>query len=101
MKRWILIIIIFVIAIGTYSVVFRSKGILAQITLSNQLEKLKLEIDSLKRELQSNRERVKKTKNDSLYMETLVRTKLGMSRKGEKIFRFIPREKKPTDIQPK
>jgi uncharacterized membrane-anchored protein YhcB (DUF1043 family) len=47
MKRWILIIIIFVIAIGTYSVVFRSKGILDQITLSNQLETLKLEIDSL------------------------------------------------------
>jgi cell division protein FtsB len=101
MKRWILIIIIFVIAIGTYSVVFRSKGILDQITLSNQLETLKLEIDSLKRELKSNRERVKKTKNDSLYMETIVRTKLGMSRKGEKVFRFISQEKKPANIQSK
>ena len=99
MKRWIVVIIIFVIAIGSYSVVFRPKGILDQITLSNQLKTLKIEIDSLKYELRSTQEQVKKLKNDSLYMETIVRTKLGMSRQGEKVFRFIPQEAKSTKTQ--
>ena len=99
MKRWIVTIIIFVIAIGSYSIIFRPKGILDQITLSNQIKSLKIEIDSLKNELHSTQEQVKKLKNDSLYMETIVRTKLGMSRKGEKVFRFIPHESKSTKLQ--
>jgi cell division protein FtsB len=49
---------------------------------SQQIAAARAEIDSLKAEIE-------RLKNDTAYIERVAREKLGMARKGEKIFKFV------------
>ncbi len=58
--------------------------------LTKKLQKLKIENIQLTRE-------VKKLKEDPLYLEKVARKKMGMSKKGEVIYKLVPAEPVPAE----
>ncbi|MFA6837208.1 MAG: septum formation initiator family protein [Fibrobacteraceae bacterium] len=64
-------------------------GFWNQYKLSRQISILKQESDSLKTEIEFREAEGKRLLNDSFYIESIARTRYGMSRPGEKVFQFV------------
>lgn len=76
-------------AFMVFQLLFGKNSIPEQRDLSKEIELYQAEIDSLNKVIAERNELIKKIKTDSLYKEELLRTRYGMSRKGEKVFQFV------------
>ena len=54
--------------------------------MEQEIKELNDTVDSLK-------ETIEKLKNDTAYIERIAREKLGMAKKGEKVYKFVEEEK--------
>jgi len=54
--------------------------------MEQEIKKLNETVDSLK-------ETIEKLKSDTAYIERIAREKLGMAKKGEKVYKFVEEEK--------
>lgn len=69
---------------------FGSTGLVRQFHIERENKEMAKTIDSLKIQLDTLKENLRKLREDPLFQEKLARTKLGMSRPGEKVFQFVP-----------
>ncbi len=70
-------------------------GLLRLWRLQREQERLEVEIALLRERSADLRQVRTHLENDMLYIERLVREKYRMVKKGEKVFRVIPREDRP------
>lgn len=60
---------------------------------SSKNKAMEEEIKGLNKTIDSLKETIEKLKTDTSYVERIAREKLGMARKGEKVFKFVDEEK--------
>jgi cell division protein FtsB len=65
-------------------------GLLRQFQIAEENQEISLQIDSLENILKQKQQERNRLVNDSLYIEQIARTRFGFSRKGEKVFQFLP-----------
>lgn len=90
-KRKIILIFIVAIAIVTSiaQLFFGKNSFRQQESVKRSIERYQLQIDSLQLAIDSCDKLIDSIQNDSLYKEFLLRTKYGMSRKGEQVFQLV------------
>ncbi len=64
-------------------------GLVRQMAVSAQNEELRTGNDSLRALLEGMRKQKRRLLKDSAYMEEIARTRFGMSRPGENVYRFL------------
>ncbi len=69
---------------------FGEKGVTEQSILNHQIKELETKIDSLQKEVELKKEIRERLLRDTLYIESIARTRFGMSRKNEKVYYFVP-----------
>lgn len=90
-KRLLIFIALVVLAITSvgFQLMFGKNSLKQQHKVSHDIELYQAKIDSLKHALDSCDIEIERLKNDSLYKEGLLRTRYGMSRKGERVFQMV------------
>lgn len=79
-----------VVLTGTIFVLFFDKNnLIHQKELSAEIAAYQAEIDSLKEIIKSRNELIERLQSDSMYKESILRTRYGMSRQGEKVFQLV------------
>lgn len=68
---------------------FGKNSLRQQHRLQKEIAAEQHQIDSLQRIIDEGNIVIKRLQTDSLYIEKQLRTKYGMSRKGEKVFQFV------------
>lgn len=89
-KRFAVIFLILVVIAVVGNFLFGEKGFTEQRSLSRQIKELEFKIDSLSQELKTKKEIQERLQKDTLYIETIARTRFGMSRKEETVYYFVP-----------
>lgn len=83
-----LLIIVLSIVVVAFQLMFGKNSLKHQHKVSNDIERHQAQIDSLQQVLDSCNLEIERLKSDSLYKEELLRTRYGMSHKGEKAFQL-------------
>ncbi len=92
-KRFIFpTIIIGITFFVVYRVFLGSNGMINQYFISRNNGELTHKIDSLKKVLIEKDVEINRLQGDTSYIEFIARTKLGMSKKGEQVIKFIPKD---------
>lgn len=87
---WIILFtIVATIAIVISQLMFGKNSLKQQQKVTQDIAKYEAQIDSLKHAIDSCNIEIERLKNDSLYKENLLRTRFGMSRKGERVFQMV------------
>lgn len=87
---WIILFAIVVtVAIVVSQLMFGKNSIKQQQKVKHDIAMYEAQIDSLKRAIDSCNVEIERLKSDSLYKEELLRTRYGMSRKGERVFQMV------------
>jgi cell division protein FtsB len=87
---WIILFtIVATIAIVISQLMFGKNSLKQQQKVTQGIAKYEAQIDSLKHAIDSCNIEIERLKNDSLYKENLLRTRYGMSRKGERVFQMV------------
>ena len=87
---WIILFAIVVtIAIVVSQLMFGKNSLKQQQKVKHDIAMYEAQIDSLKHAIDSCNVEIERLKNDSLYKEDLLRTRYGMSRKGERVFQMV------------
>lgn len=81
-------LIVFVIAVVTSQLLFGKNSLRQQNGIERDIATYQHRIDSLQNVIDARNIQIEQLKNDSLYKEGLLRTKYGMSRKGEVVFQL-------------
>ena len=79
-----------VFLLSVWSFLFGQGSVLHQQALKEQNEILRRENDSLLHAIELQEELVRRLRTDSALIESMARTRFGMSKKGETVFRFVP-----------
>ena len=79
----VIVLLLVFVATSLWAFTFGENGLWKQ-------HKLQVEIDSLKNELEHRKNEEERLLKDSFYIESIARTKYGMSKKGEAVYQFIP-----------
>lgn len=93
MKKRFFWIILFTI-VATFAIVisqlmFGKNSLKQQQKITQDIAKYEAQIDSLQHAIDSCNNEIERLKKDSLYKENLLRTRYGMSRKGERVFQMV------------
>ena len=89
-KIYIAILVgIFFVAIVVSQLLFSKGNVFEQQRLIQQIETQQHQIDSLQSVIEERKLIIERLQNDSLYKEEILRTRYGMSRKGEKVFQMV------------
>lgn len=89
-KSYIFLGIILIILFETLFVLFFDKNnLFHQKELSEEIAAYQAEIDSLKEIIEKRNIIIERLKTDSMYKESILRTRYGMSRQGEKVFQLV------------
>jgi len=89
-KRTLIILLVsFVIIFVVLRLFIDKTSVKNQMQLKKQVQLLELQVDSLQNELDVQMEINQKLKEDTFYLESLIRTQYGMSKKGETPIQFI------------
>jgi len=91
-KRFFWIILFTIVA--TFAIVisqlmFGKNSLKQQQRIMQDIEMYQAQIDSLQHAIDSCYIEIGRLKKDSLYKEELLRTRYGMSRKGERVFQLV------------
>lgn len=84
---------VLVFLLSIWSFLFGQGSILHQQALKEQNEILRRANDSLLHAIELQEELIRRLRTDSALVESMARTQLGMSKKGETVFRFVPAQK--------
>ena len=68
---------------------FGKNSLKQQQKITENIARYEAQIDSLQHAIDSCNIEIERLKNDSLYNENLLRTRYGMSRKGERVFQMV------------
>lgn len=87
---WIILFtIVATIAIVISQLMFGKNSLKQQQKITQDIARFEVQIDSLQHAIDSCNIEIERLKNDSLYKENLLRTRYGMSRKGERVFQMV------------
>ena len=87
---WIILFtIVATIAIVISQLMFGKNSLKQQQKITQNIARYEAQIDSLQHAIDSCNIEIERLKNDSLYKENLLRTRYGMSRKGERVFQMV------------
>lgn len=91
MKKHLIILaaIVIIIAMVISQLMFGKNSLRQQHRVSKEIAVYQHQIDSLQQVIDSRNLQIQRLKNDSLYKESILRTKYGMSRKDEKVFQMV------------
>ena len=84
-----ILVVIFFVAIVVSQLLFSKGNVFEQQRLNQQIETQQHQIDSLQSVIEERKLIIERLQNDSLYKEEILRTRYGMSRKGEKVFQMV------------
>ena len=84
-----ILVVIFFVAIVVSQLLFSKGNVFEQQRLILQIENQQRQIDSLNVIIEERKMQIERLQNDSLYKEEILRTRYGMSRKGEKVFQMV------------
>jgi cell division protein FtsB len=89
-KIYIFVAVLLVLILLTLFELFIGKNsLLQQKELSAEIAAYQAEIDSLKEVIEARNAEIERLQNDSLYKESILRTRYGMSRDSEKVFQLV------------
>lgn len=89
-KICIFVVILLLLLLFTlFELFFGRDSIIRQKQLSAEILTYQKEIDSLNKVLQERNKEIDRLTSDSLYKESILRTRYGMSREEEKVFQLI------------
>ena len=87
---WIILFtIVATIAIVISQLMFGKNSLKQQQKITQDIARYEAQINSLQHAIDSCNIEIERLKNDSLYKENLLRTRYGMSRKGERVFQMV------------
>ena len=87
---WIILFtIVATIAIVISQLMFGKNSLKQQQKITENIARYEAQIDSLQHAIDSCNIEIERLKNDSLYKENLLRTRYGISRKGERVFQMV------------
>ena len=87
---WIILFtIVATIAIVISQLMFGKNSLKQQQKITQDIARFEAQINSLQHAIDSCNIEIERLKNDSLYKENLLRTRYGMSRKGERVFQMV------------
>ncbi len=84
--RWILFLLLLVVL---YFSLTGEVGLINLYRSHRETRRMKAEIDALNTTIDSLESTITKLKNDTAFIERIAREKLGMAKKGEKVYKFI------------
>lgn len=82
-------ILLLLLLFTLFELFFGRDSILRQKQLSAEIAAYQAEIDSLNKVIDKRNEEIERLTHDSLYKESILRTRYGMSRDGEKVFQLV------------
>lgn len=90
-KRIYIVILALIFFVGFLVMqLFFSKGnLIEQHKVAVNIHETECKIDSLKQVIEEYKAEIERLQNDSLHKEEILRTRYGMSRKGEKVFQMV------------
>lgn len=88
-KQILFVLVFVIVAVSFYSFSFGENGLYKQNNLKRQIAILGQEADSLKKVLEYRKDEGERLLTDSFYMESIARTKFGMSKKNETVYQFL------------
>ncbi|WP_407457325.1 FtsB family cell division protein [Fibrobacter sp.] len=84
-----ILVILIAAAVVIMPIFFGKDSLNQQHKVSLDIEKYQAQIESLHHAIDSCNLEIERLRNDSLYKENLLRTRYGMSRKGEHVFQMV------------
>lgn len=84
-----LLILIIATIVVTFQMLFGKNSLQQQRRVSKEIAAYQQQIDSLQHVIEERNAIIERLKTDSLYQEEVIRTRFGMSRKGEKVFQLV------------
>lgn len=82
-------ILLFLLLFTVFELLFGKNSLLLQKQLSADITAYQVEIDSLNQVIDERNKEIDRLIHDSLYKESILRTRYGMSRQGEKVFQLV------------
>ena len=87
---WIILLVAaLTVAVVVSQLMFGKNSLKQQQKVAHDIKMYEMQIDSLKHAIDSCNIEIERLKKDSLYKEDLLRTRYGMSRKGERVFQMV------------
>ena len=84
-----IIAVLFLLSIVVAQLLFGKNSIPRQNQVKRDIAAYQAQIDSLEKLIEQQKKEIDMLQNDSLYKENILRTRYGMSRKGEKVFQMV------------
>lgn len=88
-RRTFYVILVSVFVLVVVILIFNRHGFMALAGLKGEVDRMDGRIDTLRSEIDSLEAEIFRLRNDSLYLEKMVREILGWGRAGEHIVRFV------------
>ena len=89
-KKYIAIIaVLFLLSIVVAELLFGKNSIPRQKQVKQEIAMYQAKVDSLNALIEQYKKEIELLENDSLYKEGVLRSRYGMSRKGEKVFQLV------------
>ena len=85
----VLIAIVILIAIMAVQLIFGQHSIPRQQRVKEDIARYQDQIDSLQKVIEGYQNEIERIKTDSLYKESILRTRYGMTTKDEKAFQLV------------
>ncbi|MBR6378666.1 MAG: septum formation initiator family protein [Fibrobacter sp.] len=89
-KKYIAIIaVLFLLSIVVAELLFGKNSIPRQKQVKQEIAMYQAKVDSLNALIEQYKKEIELLENDSIYKEGILRSRYGMSRKGEKVFQLV------------
>lgn len=89
-KKYIAIIaVLFLLSIVITELLFGKNSIPRQKQVKQEIAMYQAKVDSLNALIEQYKKEIEMLENDSIYKEGILRSRYGMSRKGEKVFQLV------------
>ena len=89
-KKYIAIIaVLFLLSIVVAELLFGKNSIPRQKQVKQEIAMYQAKVDSLNALIEQYKTEIELLENDSIYKEGILRSRYGMSRKGEKVFQLV------------
>ena len=85
----VILALIFFIGFLILQLFFSKGNLIEQHKVAVRIHETETQIDSLKEVIENYKLEIERLQNDSLLKEEILRTRYGMSRKGEKVFQMV------------
>lgn len=85
----VIIVVLFLLIVMSSQLILGHNSIPHQKEVEKEIAAYQAQIDSLTAIIEHHNLEIEKLKKDSLYKEHILRTRYGMSRKGEKVFQLV------------